>query len=251
VESSAVMASTKIIQKNKSHILYDACVISKPSKNLFDPEWLAKEAEIQQIGQNEMAMGRGSAWFVDYNEQQWVLRHYRRGGMVARWNKELYFGFSLGGTRAWQEWYLLNSMFTLGLPVPQPVAACVSWPYSRAAGLYKAAIIVQKIPGAMTLAEKCQQHDTNSEVWKSVGRCIKKFHDQNIYHADLNANNILFDQGNKAYLIDFDKGNIRPGETWKSENLKRLHRSLLKLQGMNENFNFSDADWLVLMDAYN
>lgn len=243
------MTSTKIIQQNKSHILYDACVISKPSENLFDPEWLAKDAAIQPIGHADNVMGRGAAWFVEYNAQQWVLRHYLRGGMVAACNKELYLGFSLSATRAWVEWNLLQTLITLNLPVPQPVAACVSWPYSRFAGLYKAAILIKKIPNAMTLAEKCQQKNTDRDMWKSVGQCIKKFHAHNVYHADLNANNILFDQNNKIYLIDFDKGSIKSGNRWKAENVNRLHRSLIKLQGLHKDFEFSNNDWSMLMKA--
>jgi len=244
------MASTKIIQQNKSHILYDASVISKPSEHLFDPEWLRKEASIQPIGHAEIVMGRGAAWFVDFENQQWVLRHYQRGGMVARWNKELYAGISLSATRAWKEWHLLNELFTQGFPVPQPIAACVSWPYSRGAGLYKAAIIIKKIPGAITLAEKCQQQNSDSSTWKKVGECIQKFHAHSVYHADLNANNILFDENNNIYLIDFDKGSIKSGEAWKPENLNRLNRSLVKLQGLHESFKFSNEDWTALMEAY-
>ena len=253
------MASTKIVHKNKSHILYDACVISKPGENLFNPEWLAQHAEIEQIGQAEdsqqqpgqqqIQMGRGAAWFVDYEDQQWVLRHYQRGGMVAHWNKQYYLGLSLAVTRAWREWYFLNTLFSLGLPVPQPIAACVSWPFGRLFCVYKAAIIINRIPHAMTLAEKCQQ-PLSLEAWQNVGRCIRKFHRHGVYHADLNANNILFDQDDKIYLIDFDKGSIRPDGAWKNENLNRLHRSLLKLQGLHGDFKFSEEDWLALIEAY-
>ena len=226
---------------------------------MFSPEWLAQQAEIKQIGQIEVSqdqstaqqiqMGRGAAWFVDYDNHQWVLRHYQRGGMVAHWNKQYYMGMSLGVTRAWKEWYLLNSLFSLGLPVPQPIAACVNWPFGRMSCLYKAAILINRIPDAMTLAEKCQQ-SVSIETWQNVGRCIRKFHRHGVYHADLNANNILFDQSDKIYLIDFDKGGIRPDGTWKDDNLNRLYRSLVKLQGLHDDFNFSEEDWLALIEAY-
>jgi len=220
---------------------------------------LAQQAEIKQIDQAEISpqqstqqqiqKGRGAAWFVDYDDQQWVLRHYQRGGMVAHWNKQYYLGVSLAATRAWKEWYLLNSLFSLGLPVPQPIAACVNWSFGRLFCVYKAAILINRIPHAMTLAEKCQQ-PLSVEAWHNVGRCIRKFHNHGVYHADLNANNILFDQDDKIYLIDFDKGCIRPDGAWKDENLNRLRRSLLKLQGLHEGFKFSEEDWLALIEAY-
>lgn len=230
-------------------------MISKPTTNLFNPDWLLQEAEIEPVeqetdAQQPLAMGRGAAWFVKYNQQHWVLKHYRRGGMVAKWNKEFYLGAMLSSTRAWQEWYLLNSLHSLGLPVPRPVAACVSWPFSRVSGLYKASIIINRIPHAMTLAEKCQDQAMTTEMWQSVGRCIARFHFHGVYHADLNANNILFDQDDKVYLIDFDKGKIKPAGTWEQENLSRLNRSLLKLKGLHDGFGFSEENWNVLLEAY-
>lgn len=248
------MASTKIIQKNKSHILYDASIISKPGEHLFDPEWLSQQADVNQVGHDDgntsVAKGRGAAWFVKYENMNWVLRHYKRGGLISRWNKDLYLGLSLSASRGWKEWYLLNSMYSLGLSVPQPVAASVSWPFGRILGLYRAAIIVMRIPEALTLAEKCQQQTVDLETWKKLGLCIKKFHNHGFYHADLNANNILFDQNDKVYLIDFDKGEVKSDGKWKLENLHRLKRSLLKLQGLHESLKFSEQDWEVLLEAY-
>ena len=195
-------------------------------------------------------MGRGAAWFVEFENQHWVLRHFKRGGMVAHWNKELYFGVNLSSNRAWKEWYLLNVLNSLGLSVPQPVAACMSWPYGRWTGLYKAAILINRIPHAVSLAEKCQQQKMSKELWRKVGRCIQTFHKYGVYHADLNANNILFDGDDKVYLIDFDKGEIKPDGPWKSENLNRLHRSLIKLQGLYEGFEFSKQDWQEMIHIY-
>lgn len=249
------MASTKIVQKNNNHILYDASVISKPSDDLFKPEWYEQESNIEQIGQHSesdsvLSMGRGAAWFVTYNQRQWVLKHYKRGGMVAKWNKEYYFGMALSNTRAWKEWYFLNSLHSIGLPVPKPVSACVSWPFGRVLGIYKAAIIIDRITGAMTLAEKCQHKKMDQTMWSSVGKCIRKFHAHGVYHSDLNANNILFDQNDNVFLIDFDKGCIRSSGAWEQENLSRLQRSLLKLQGMHDGFSFSDEEWGELMEGY-
>ena len=198
-----------------------------------------------------MIMGRGAAWYVDYENQHWVLRHYKRGGLMAYWNKELYLGLFPGASWSWKEWYFLNSLFSSGLPVPQPIAACVSWPYGRISGLYKAAIIVQRIPQAMTLAEKCQHNSPDMDAWRDVGRCIQKFHHRGVCHADLNANNILFDQKNKVFLIDFDKASTRPAGAWMAENLNRLNRSLNKLQGLYDGFNFSEQSWQALMEGYN
>ncbi len=238
-------SSVKIIRQNKSYILYDASIISNPEQGLFDPHWLQQHADITHNTQ-----GRGAAWLIDYQKHHWVLRHYKRGGMVARWNKELYLGWSLKNTRAWKEWHLLNTLHVLGLPVPQAVAAQVLWPFGRASGLYKAAILLNKINGAKTLAQKIQEKSLDSETWNNIGHCIRLFHNYGVYHADLNANNILFDESGKIYLIDFDRGCIKQNGTWKGENIKRLHRSLIKLKGIHSSFYFTEANWSELVLAY-
>ena len=102
----------------------------------------------------------------------------------------------------------------------------------------------------MTLAEKCQQQGMSKELWKRIGLCIRKFHSHGVYHADLNANNILLDQDDMVYLIDFDKGETRSRGAWEMENLNRLHRSLLKLQSLHDGFEFSEEEWGEMMDAY-
>ena len=254
------MASVKIIQKYNHSILYDSSVLNRPDEELFDPDWLTEHAKIQEVGfesatveastDQSMAMGRGAAWFVEHEGQHWVLKHYRRGGLMAKWNKSHYLSCSLTNNRAWREWYLLNSLFSLGLPVPQPIAAQVRWPFGRLLFIYQAAIIIKRIPNAMTLAEKCQQQSISPQDWLNVGRCIKDFHQRGVYHADLNANNILFAMDNKVYLIDFDKGRIRRDGAWKVENINRLQRSLIKLQSQYKTFSFSEENWQSLVASY-
>ena len=91
------------------------------------------------------------------------------------------------------------------------------------------------------------------DVWQTIGACIRRFHDASVYHADLNARNILIDSQSKlVYLIDFDKGCIRHlGESWKASNLARLQRSLLKFKSLNQVFYFDQQNWDALLDGYN
>ena len=227
------------------HILYDASLISNPQSTLFDPRWLQANANVTSV-----AHGRGQAWFVDYQQHHWVLRHYLRGGMVANWNRDFYLGWSLRHSRAWKEWQLLLDLRQKNLPVPQPVAARVNWPLGRISGIYQADILLERIPGAKTLARRIQESTLTDQLWQVVGECIRLFHDHNVYHADLNANNILFDKHDQIYLIDFDRGEIREHGEWKMQNVNRLQRSLLKLKSQYGEFNFTDSDWRRLLDAY-
>jgi len=235
---------SQIVHSGNCYILYDASLISKPNHSLFDPQWLQQHAQLKHI-----AHGRGEAWFVDFDQQHWVLRRYMRGGLVARFNKSHYFAPSLKQTRAWKEWQLLAKLYEAGLPVPRPVAARVCWHYINH-GFYQAWLLIEKIPGAQTLSERLQIESLDDEVWNDIGGVIRQFHDHGVYHADLNANNILFDEVGKIYIIDFDRGNMRGPGHWKQDNVLRLQRSLNKLKGIHETYHYSDSVWQALLRGY-
>src|SRR5882762_882643 len=87
-------------------------------ETLFDPEyWRARGELVTVIG------GRGSAWFIASGARQWVLRHFRRGGFIARLSRDGYVWTGEEGVRAFAEWRLLEMLTRRGLPVPRPVAA--------------------------------------------------------------------------------------------------------------------------------
>lgn len=238
-------ADPQTLKYDGHYILYDASLITSPSADLFDPTWLAQHGTISKAGN-----GRGEAWFVDLNQHHWVLRHYMRGGMVARFNTYHYLGWQLQTSRAWKEWQLLQIMQDKGLPVPRPVAACISWQPVRLTGLYQAWLIVEAIAGTSTLANIIATTPARDNIWHAIGKCIRRFHDQNVYHADLNANNILLDSNDSVFLIDFDRGEFRQDGQWKQANLQRLLRSLNKLQNMHQNFHFTVDNWQTLLKAY-
>ena len=176
-----------------------------------------------------------------------VLKHYFRGGLVASIVKDQYFGINIEKTRAFREWRLLKDMKKLGLPVPAAIAARVK----RGVLYYRADLITQMIENSKTLADVLIDKEIADELWKQIGSCIKRFHDNNIYHADLNARNILLTETGEVYLIDFDNSDFRIGSnSWKMENLTRLKRSLLKFKKNESCFNFSEDDWLSFLEGY-
>jgi 3-deoxy-D-manno-octulosonic acid kinase len=81
------------------------------------------------------------------------------------------------------------------------------------------------------------------------------FHRHNIYHDDLNANNLLIDNNNKIFIIDFDKGKIITDEKiksalWKTKNLQRLLRSLNKEKAKNYKLFYTEKNWKILLKGY-
>lgn len=170
--------------------------------------------------------GRGGAWFLQAGEDRLVLREYRRGGLVAKVSSAAYLYTRESQVRSFAEFRLLNHLVSLGLPVPRPVAA---WYRKISPIQYRAAIIIEKLEGTTPLADLITT--LNSESWAALGATIRRFHDAGVRHADLNCFNVLV-RGGEFFLIDFDRGIIRqqasrPG--WKSQNLSRLHRSLVKV----------------------
>lgn len=208
---------------------------------MFDPEQLA--ASMQLVGE---AIGRGTAWFCNYQGQEWVLRHYRRGGWIGRYVSDLYLGVCAENSRAFREWRLLAALTSLGLPVPRPVAAA----FRRRGCVYRADLITVRLPATRTLADCLQQKSLAKETWQSIGAALKRFHIHGVYHADLNARNILIDNAGAVFLIDFDRGALRSGENWKQKTLLRLSRSLDKIMAQTATFYFSQDDWQALLQGY-
>ena len=228
------------------YILYDAERIENPDSSYFEVEsWRKRDAL------TGAAEGRGTTVFVQLAGRDYVLRHYRRGGLVARLIEDRYFWTGLGQTRAWREWYLLAELWKKNLPVPQPVAARVI----RQGLFYRADILMCKIPQTQTLADALMNAALEARLWKKLGQTLKIFHEQGVFHADLNARNILLDKQEIFHLIDFDRGYLRKADkTWQQATLSRLKRSLDKFSEKAKkdktSFCFHETDWQTLLQAY-
>ena len=88
-------------------------------------------------------------------------------------------------------------------------------------------------------------------MYKHIGSTIKRFHQQGIYHHDLNAHNILLDDQQKIWLIDFDQGEKREvKQQWQESNLARVQRSCRKEFVKIANFQWNEENWLALLNGY-
>lgn len=228
--------------RGAQHILFDADELPDIEFVVFEPDVLAQRGLL-----HGSAEGRGTTYFAQINKRDCVLRHYRRGGMVARLLGDRYWRGSLMASRAWREWYLLAELSERGLPVPRPLAARVVM-----RGLfYSADLLTLRVPEAQTLSQRLTGVTLSETDWYAIGACIRRFHDLGVWHADLNAHNILLDAQAGVWLIDFDRGELRvPARDWQQANLMRLRRSLDKLSVMHEIFHFHDRDWQALISAW-
>jgi 3-deoxy-D-manno-octulosonic acid kinase len=211
------------------------------AESLFDPEFWRSRGELLAV-----TGGRGSAWFIASGTRQWVLRHFRRGGFIARLSKDAYVWTGENGVRAFAEWRLLEVLARRGLPVPQPVAAR----YQRMGLCYRCDLITQRIANAEPLSAALAQSALPEPLWRAVGAAVARLHRAGVDHADLNAHNILLDAAWVVRLIDFDRGRLRRQGTWASRNLQRLRRSLVKISRDLPSGRFADENWNWLMAGY-
>ncbi|MFL1403927.1 3-deoxy-D-manno-octulosonic acid kinase [Marinobacter sp. M1N3S26] len=210
------------------------------TEDWFDPEYWGWNARPVSTG------GRGSAWFVDSDQGGMVLRHYRRGGLVARLSEKSYIYLGHDRTRSFREFHLLKALYDRGLPVPEPVAA---WSKTHNGVCYRASIIIRRIDGAEPWPEVVRLDDEG--LWHRIGGMIRRFHDAGLDHVDLNCDNILV-AGDDVYLIDLDRCRLRPGTAggqWQRANLRRLWRSVVKRMSKFTETQ-RDSLWECLMAGY-
>jgi 3-deoxy-D-manno-octulosonic acid kinase len=221
-------------------MLYDTLRTSNFSADFFEPEYWRRHDAIEGT-----ARGRGTTWFIRSGASSFVLRHYRRGGLMAKVSKDAYLWSGESETRSFAEWYLTYHLHRAGLPVPTPIAAR----YRRSGICYRADLITQRIENSESLAARLAQGPLSLMQWIAIGRCIRRFHDAGVHHADLNAHNILLTP-EQVYLIDFDRGTLRRRGWWADSNLVRLYRSLEKITMLAAPDSFTDQDWHSLLAGY-
>ena len=191
--------------------------------------------------------GRGAIVYIDAPFGACVLRHYHRGGLMAQINADRYLWSGRNRTRSFREFRLLASLHAQGLPVPAPIMAR----YVRTAGTYRADLITRRIPGVQTLAQRLAAQALDAALGARTGRALAGFHAIGLWHADLNAHNVLVDPAGKVWLIDFDRCRMRkPAMHWQQSNLDRLLRSFIKLKAAKGMPEFADVFWHPLLATY-
>lgn len=222
-------------------MLYDAGLDPRPQA-----QWLDAQFWRAQAASRDAASGRGGAQFVDTPLGACVLRHYQRGGLVARFNRDKYLWLGAARTRAFAEFRLLAALVDADLPVPSPIAAA----YRREGIGYRADLLMRRIPDSEGLAVRIRSQRVDAQLAQAVGATLARFHGHGVWHADLNAHNILVDGAGKVWLIDFDRGRMRrPSLSWQRANLLRLRRSFDKL-GARRMHDFDVRFWHPMLAAY-
>ena len=233
--------TSQVTQIMQSTILYDDRLMNEIDENIFETDFWKMDKEAQP-----QSMGRGTVYFVKIQDQPCVLRHYNRGGLVAKLTLDKYLWMGEHNTRSFKEWRLLNDMVKKRLPVPAPVAAR----YVRNGIYYKADIITREIPDIESLSDRLLGNSMTEQLWENIGECIAKFHNHGVFHMDLNVENIQIDQNNQVFLLDFDKGRVsEPLRRLSDSNLMRLKRSIAKVTQLKQ-LAFPSSGWDKCITKY-
>jgi len=153
-----------------------------------------------------------------------VIKHYRRGGLMRYLIKRRYLKF--GKTRAQREFELLDTVGTLGINVPEPIAFA-----HRGRLFYRAWLVTREIQQPLSLARLSLQDEKKTSIaMESVIEQISWLIQNDILHVDLHPGNVVVDAAGKVYLLDFDKGSVYHGNRQKLKNryLTRWQRAVNK-----------------------
>ena len=231
---------------------YDSLIIQKP---FVDHSFCAQDFDLgywrRQQDSTALAGGRGASQKITIEHEYYVLRHYLRGGLVAHVLKDQYLWTGLQRCRAFQENRIIEHAPQLRLPVPEVIAYRIA----KTGFYYRASIISRYIENQGSLADKLFDARLEPLLWFELGVLIRRLHRAGIYHADLNANNILLGVNNDFYLIDFDKAKLMRADSNQGEkNVQRLLRSLRKIESQQiqrgRAFHFKESDWQQLLAGY-
>ena len=231
----------RLIENNNSNILLDDDYTDIESDAIFESVIFDKSLNV-----SVKQAGRGSVSFFMHSGNSMVQKHYLRGGLISKLIFDQYLWLNLESTRSFAEFRALEKMSQFKLPIPKPIAARAI----RHCGYYTADLITEKIENAKTFGDCLYEQSFSEKLFSLVGKTIKTFHMTGFYHPDLNVQNILINDAEKVFLLDFDR--------WKSKrvtkrlgvtNISRLKSSINKHQ-RSKNLPFPDNEWQGLLDAY-
>ena len=230
--------SNLLIQDNENIIIYADDLIKDINGDFFEAnQWLQNKSDDLNL------FGRGEAIFFRHQNLKCVLKHYYRGGILGRYIRDRYLWTGIDGSRSIREFRRLKELSAMGLPVPKPIGARVK----KLGATYTADLISIEIENSKTLSELITEDDIDKNIWEAIGQCLHSFNAKDIYHPDLNTNNILIDDQQNVYLIDFDTSSrLHQKIASRKRTLDRFRRSLKKTY-KERNKHFSESDWNILL----
>jgi len=165
------------------------------------------DSKTKKYEKADSTFGRAEVIKLVYETQNYVVRIYKRGGIVRSINKSL-FGKNIGyplNSRPVFEYNILCQLRKSGIKVPQVISCLVK---SRFSLFYQGALITKEIVKAENLLSLMIKRELDileiAEYCFLAGKEVRKVLEMGILHVDLHPGNVLISNGS-AFLIDFDK----------------------------------------------
>ena len=186
------------------------------------------------------------------NDNKWVKKHYFRKGMMSFLHDQYLYSY-LNNTRSYREFEILNYLHKHDFNTCKPLIGWVAYN-----GIMYAANLVTETIQAITLKNLLDSELTkydNTLLFNKVGIKVAEMHMLNIFHGDLNINNIMIsdeltksgEEEPKVWIIDFDKSHKSQSnlnESYRHCNLRRLRRSFMKTN------HYDDGSFNALLEGY-
>ncbi len=187
--------------------------------------------------------GRGTAKLLAVGDHRVIFKRERRGGMAASLLPDLYL---LEGPFR-REWEMACRLAEAGL-APQPYAQV----FRPAGPLFAVFTLSQAIPEAPSLLGLWMERRLGPGQLRAAGAAVGRLHRAGLLHGDLNAGNLLLDEGGAALFLDLRHsrlGPVPPSAGPRGRNLLRLSRSLHKLHHLRS-LPWPEGCWEALAEGY-
>lgn len=214
-----------------------AWIVARPEVLAFASDALAAAGTLFAYAQAHpdrqvLASGRGLLYAVPGPDGRWVVRRYRRGGLVAAFLADRYV--RTGRPRPLAELATSLGARSRGVPTPEVVAAAL-YP---GLFLYRAELATRWIPDAYDLAtllfgSNPLEGEERRLAWEAAGRLVRTLHARGVLHRDLNLKNILLEHATRparAHMVDLDRCRLvdQVGDAQRRRMVERFRRSAEK-----------------------
>jgi 3-deoxy-D-manno-octulosonic acid kinase len=214
-----------------SHV--SSCGYEIGSRHPFTPsqvEELVAALQMPPQTTDQLLGGRGSVYRTHLGGVGPIMvKHYRRGGLLANFITRYYLRTTK--SRGQIEFEQMERARNLGCGAPEPVAyaSCGSF-------FYRAWLITREIMRSQTMAQLSRvSSDRTVAAMTALRHHTNILIKNHIMHADFHPGNVLVDEDNNVYLIDFDKTVIyRGGQERLADKYRRRWCRAVEKHGLHQ-----------------
>lgn len=169
--------------------------------------------------------GRGKTRLIDVpGVGRLFLKRYSHGGMLRKLTAGHFL--CLGQLRSKLEFEMLELVRSLGVNAPKPVAFV-----QKGATVYSTWLLMEELRGTRSIVEIGEdEDDALPRALDGLSEQIRILIRHRIFHVDLHPGNVLVGEGDKVYIIDFDKACYFKGtqHALRDLYLRRWRRAVIK-----------------------